>query len=239
MDTDERLPEDIEDNLEEKQDPLLNVQEILLLNKKSGLPVFSRVYKETSGKDPTLIAGLMAAIVQFGEMIGHNMELNDIGVREGSRIFVRSQKNLVCLLTITNFPISFLTTRKFIEIVDDLASRIFETIRMLASLPMYENGGLIEEISFDITDEALEENKASIFPQLGKTVDNIVMETTATLFVDEGEIEEELNVMEETNSTYLGSEYSGTSNDIINPISSNFNRMMKNFRRLLKNSLRE
>ena len=203
-----------------------------MLNKRSGLPVFSRVYKRasnSSGEDPALIAGLMAAIVQFGEMIGNNMELNDIGVQEGSRIFVRTQSDLVCLLTVTNFPISYLTNRVFIESIDDLSSRIFETILMLVSLPSYESG-FVEEISFDFTDQALEEKKSSIFPQLGSIVDNIVMETTTTHF---GDLEKSLDSMEESDSTYLSSEYSGTTTEIKKPIRSKFDKVMKNFRQIL------
>jgi hypothetical protein len=218
----------------------LNVREILLLNKRSGLPVFSRVYKRTSnssGEDPALIAGLMAAIVQFGEMIGNNMELNDIGVQEGSRIFVRTQSDLVCLLTVTNFPISYLTNRVFIESIDDLASRIFETILMLVSLPSYESG-FVEEISFDFTDQALEEKKSSIFPQLGSIVDNIVMETTTT-YIGDQELERSLDSMEESDSTYLSSEYSGITKEISKPISSRFNKVMKNFRQILNTNKKD
>ena len=175
----------------------------------------------------------MAAIVQFGEMIGNNMELNDIGVQKGSRIFIRSQNDLVCLLTVSNFPIKFFTSRNFIEIIDNLSSRIFETIFMLVSCPSYETG-IIEEISFDFTDKALEEKKSSIFPQLGSIIDNIVMETTTTYFVDENGIERDLDSMEELDSTYLSSEYSGTTKEIIKPITSKFDGMMKNFRQIMQ-----
>jgi hypothetical protein len=198
------------------------VQEILLLNKSSGLPIFSRVYKVTSGKDPTLIAGLMAAIVQFGEMIGNNMELNDIGIREGSRIFVRSHKDLVCLLTIGNFPVTLTTSRQFVEIINELSSRIFETIRMMIALPVYESGAPIDEISIDIDDETLDGPNMSIFPELGQIIDNIVLESTTLFYEYEEEesldldamVEKELFAMEETNSTYLKSEYSGTTQEI-------------------------
>ncbi len=175
----------------------------------------------------------MAAIVQFGEMIGNNMELNDIGVQEGSRIFVRTQEDLVCLLTVSRFPFKFFTSRNFIDIIDDLSSRIFETIFMLISLPTYDQG-LVEEISFDFTDKALEEKKSSIFPQLGSIVDNIVMETTTTYLVDENEIEKNLDSMQEFDSTYLSSEYSGTTEEIVKPIRSKFGRVMKNFRQILQ-----
>ena len=175
----------------------------------------------------------MAAIVQFGEMIGNNMELNDIGVQKGSRIFVRSQNDLVCLLTVSNFPFKFFTSRNFIEIVNDLSSRIFETIFMLTSLPSYDTG-IIEEISFDFTDKVLEEKKSSIFPQLGSIVDNIVMETTTSYLVDDNGIERDLDSMEELNSTYLSSEYSGTTKEIVKPITSKFDRVMKNFRQIMQ-----
>ena len=225
--------EDKEKSTNENNLISLSIREILLLNKRSGLPIFSRVYKKSSGQDPALIAGLMAAIVQFGEMIGNNMELNDIGVQKGSRIFIRSQNDLVCLLTVSNFPIKFFTSRNLIEIINDLSSRIFETIFMLVSCPSYESG-LVEEISFDFTDKALEEKKSSIFPQLGSIVDNIVMETTTSYLVDETGIEKDLDSMEEMDSTYLGSEYSGTTEVIIKPITSKFDRVMKNFRMLLQ-----
>lgn len=175
----------------------------------------------------------MAAIVQFGEMIGNNMELNDIGVQKGSRIFVRSRDNLVCLLTVANFPFKYFKRRNFTEIVNDLSSRIFETIFMLISMPTYDSG-IVEEISFDFSDKALEEKKSSIFPQLGSIIDNIVMETTTTYFVDENGIERDLDSMEELDSTYLSSEYSGTTKEIIKPIKSKFDGMMKNFRQIMQ-----
>jgi hypothetical protein len=175
----------------------------------------------------------MAAIVQFGEMIGNNMQLNDIGVKKGSRIFVRSQDDLVCLLTIANFPFKFFNRRDFIEIVNDLSSRIFETINMLVSLPTYDTG-VVEEISFDFTDKALEEKKSSIFPQLGNIVDNIVMETTTTYLVDENGIERDLDSMEELGSTYLNPKYTGTTEEIVKPITSKFDRVMKNFRQIMQ-----
>jgi hypothetical protein len=175
----------------------------------------------------------MAAIVQFGEMIGNNMELNDIGVQKGSRIFVRSRDNLVCLLTVANFPFKYFNKRNFTEIVNDLSSRIFETIFMLISMPTYDSG-IVEEISFDFSDKALEEKKSSIFPQLGSIIDNIVMETTTTYFVDENGIERDLDSMEELDSTYLSSEYSGTTKEIIKPITSKFDRVMKNFRQIMQ-----
>ena len=219
----ERLIEEVNNRQKEDTvDPTLSVQEILLLNKSSGLPIFSRVYKVTSGRDPTLIAGFMAAIVQFGEMIGNNMELNDIGIRAGSRIFVRSHKDLVCLLTIGNFPVTLTTSRKFVEIINELSSRIFETIRMMIALPVYESGAPIDEVTFDIDDDTLDGPNMSIFPELGQIVDNIVLETTALFYEDEEEedldldamVEKELFAMEETNSTYLKSEYSGTTQEI-------------------------
>ncbi|MCK4847946.1 MAG: hypothetical protein KAT16_02865 [Candidatus Heimdallarchaeota archaeon] len=225
-------------NKKENSHDVLNVREILLLNKKSGLPVFSRVYSRTTGQDPALIAGLMAAIVQFGEMIGNNMELNDIGVQKGSRIFVRSQENLVCLLTIKHFPISYLTSSlKFLEIIDSLSSRIFETIQMLTSLPAYDSGGLIEEIR--LSDNTIEDKKSSIFPQLGQIVDNIVMETITMYTTDESEIEKYLSVMEEADSTYLGSEYLGTTRELKTTKLSNFDKTMRNFRNILKNNLED
>ncbi len=229
--------DDSEDNEKEGKNDPLNVREILLLNKKSGLPVFSRVYSKTSGQDPALIAGLMAAIVQFGEMIGNNMELNDIGVQKGSRIFIRSQKNLVCLLTINYFPISYLTTRKFIEIIDSLTSRIFETIYMLTTLPTYDSGGLVEEIR--LSDNPINDKKSSIFPQLGQIVDNIVMETITMYTTDESEIDKYLSAMEEADSTYLGSEYLGTTRELKKAKLSKFDNTMRNFRNIMKKNLKE
>ena len=75
----------------------LEIREILLLNKRTGLPVLSRVYGESSGVDPVLIAGLLSAIIQFAESIGGSFSLNDIGIKHGKRIFVRSQNQLACL----------------------------------------------------------------------------------------------------------------------------------------------
>lgn len=218
---------------------VLNVREILLLNKKSGLPIFSRVYSKTFGQDPALIAGLMAAIVQFGEMIGSNMELNDIGVQKGCRIFVRSQENLVCLLTINHFPVSYLSTSKFLEIIERLSSRIFETIYMLTTLPIYESGGLVEEISYKELGNSLEDKKSSFFPQLGQIIDNIVLETISMYSTDESKIEEYLNAMEESDSTYLGSEYLGRSREIKKTSLASFDVTMRNFRKILKKNFEE
>ena len=55
----------------------LSISEILLLNKSSGLPILSRVYGRAMGKDPVMIAGLLAAIIQFAESFGDNLSLND------------------------------------------------------------------------------------------------------------------------------------------------------------------
>lgn len=215
-------PFDSVDNEEREEiTPTLSVQEILLLNKSTGIPIFSRAYKETSGKDPALVAGLMAAIVQFGEMIGNNMELNDIGIHEGSRIFIRGYKDLVCLLTIDNFPVTLTTSRKFVEIINELSSRIFEAIRMMMAIPVNDSNGSIDEIIYETTDSSLEGHNLSVFPGLGSIIDNIVLETTALFYEDENleamaeaMIEKELFAMEESDSTYLTSEFSGTTQEI-------------------------
>ena len=216
-----KLIGDLNDKEKEEEEINVSINEILLLNKSSGLPIFSRVYKKTSGKDPTLIAGLMAAIVQFGEMIGNNMELNDIGTREGTRIFVRSQKDLVCLLTVGNLPID-ISSGKFLDIVNELSSRIFETISMMMSIPVYESDSPLDSVNIVVSDTTLDGPNMSIFPELGQIIDNVVLETT-TLFYEYREekdldldamVEKELFEMEETNSTYLKSEYSGTTQEI-------------------------
>ncbi len=218
----EKLIGNLTDKQKEEENITVSVHEILLLNKSSGLPIFSRVYKKTSGKDPTLIAGLMAAIVQFGEMIGNNMELNDIGTREGTRIFVRSQKDLVCLLTIGKFPTKITTSGKFVDIVQELSSRIFETISMMLSIPVYETSTPLDSVSIVVSDTTLDGPNMSIFPELGQIIDNIVLETTTLFYEYEEEedidldamVERELFAMEETDSTYLKSEYSGTTQEI-------------------------
>ncbi|UCG01190.1 MAG: hypothetical protein JSW11_16425 [Candidatus Heimdallarchaeota archaeon] len=218
----EKLLGDVNDKQTEEADVKVSVHEILLLNKSSGLPIFSRVYKKTSGKDPTLIAGLMAAIVQFGEMIGNNMELNDIGTREGTRIFVRSQKDLACLLTIGNFPLDSVTSMKSVEIVNELSSRIFETIHMMLSVPVYESNSPLDSVNIVVSDKTLDGPNMSIFPELGQIIDNVVLETTTQFYEYEEEedidldamVEKELFAMEETDSTYLKSEYSGTTQEI-------------------------
>ena len=218
----EKIIGDINDRDMEEGEVNVSVHEILLLNKSSGLPIFSRIYKETSGKDPTLIAGLMAAIVQFGEMIGNNMELNDIGTREGTRIFVRSQKDLVCLLTIGNFPTDITTSSKFVDIVNELSTRIFETISMMLSIPVYESNSPFDSVNVVVSDTTLDGPNMSIFPELGQIIDNVVLETTTLFYEREEEedldldamVEKELYAMEETNSTYLKSEYSGTTQEI-------------------------
>ena len=217
----ERPFDSVDNEQREEITPTLSVQEILLLNKSTGIPIFSRAYKETSGKDPALVAGLMAAIVQFGEMMGNNMELNDIGIHEGSRIFIRGYKDLVCLLTIDNFPVTLLTSRKFVEIINELSSRIFEAIRMMMAIPVNDSNGSIDEIIYETTDSSLEGHNLSVFPGLGSIIDNIVLETTALFYEDENleamaeaMIEKELFAMEESDSTYLTSEFSGTTQEI-------------------------
>ncbi len=219
--TAERPFEGVDSDQEKEIIPTLSVQEILLLNKSTGIPIFSRAYKETSGKDPALVAGLMAAIVQFGEMIGNNMELNDIGIHEGSRIFIRGYKDLVCLLTIDNFPVTLTTSRKFVEIINELSSRIFEAIRMMMAIPVNDSNGSIDEVIYETTDSSLEGHNLSVFPGLGPIIDNIVLETTALFYEDENleamaeaMVEKGLFAMEESDSTYLTSEYSGTTREI-------------------------
>ena len=62
----------------------------------------------------------------------------------------------------------------------------------------------------------------SIFPELGQIIDNVVLETTTQFYEFKEEedidfdtmVEKELFAMEETNSTYLKSEYSGTTQEI-------------------------
>ncbi len=219
--TAERPFESVDNEQREEIIPTLSVQEILLLNKSTGMPIFSRAYKESTGKDPALVAGLMAAIVQFGEMIGNNMELNDIGIHEGSRIFIRGYKDLVCLLTIDNFPVTLTTSRKFVEIINELSSRIFEAIRMMMAIPVNDSNGSIDDLIYETTDKSLEGHNLSVFPGLGSIIDNIVLETTALFYEDENleamadaMVEKGLFAMEESDSTYLTSEYSGTTQEI-------------------------
>ncbi|MFX0051332.1 MAG: hypothetical protein ACFE8U_08580 [Candidatus Hermodarchaeota archaeon] len=214
---------------EGETDVSIKVREILLLNKKSGLPILSRVYGEASGKDPVLVAGLLAAIIQFAETMGSNLELNDIGIGGESRIFIRTQSQLVCLLIIDNFNVSFISGSNFLLIINEIASRVFDVIRMMFSVPnaeSFENLGdsdgdidnLLLRASSDVALNNLDESAIAAYPEIGYIIDNIVFETTMMFSIDDKQVEEKiedaLTTLEETDSTYLGSNYSGTSKEI-------------------------
>ena len=53
------------------------------------------------------------------------------------------------------------------------------------------------------------------------------------------EIEKYVSAMEEADSTYLGSEYLGTTRELKKTKLSNFDKTMKKFRNILKNNLEE
>ncbi|MFX0184408.1 MAG: hypothetical protein ACFE95_15105 [Candidatus Hodarchaeota archaeon] len=204
----------------------IKIREILLLNKKSGLPILSRVYGETSGKDPTLVAGLLAAIIQFAETMGSNLELNDIGIGGGSRIFVRSQSQLVCLLIIDNFHVSLISSSNFLLVINEIASRVFDVIRMMFTVPSpvsLDNSNedidaLLFTTSSDDPLNLLDETAIAAYPEIGYIIDNIVFETTMMFSMDdtqvEDKIEDTLSSLEESDATYLGTNYSGTTKEI-------------------------
>lgn len=208
-------------------DSTIKVREILLINKKSGLPILSRVYGDSSGKDPTLVAGLLAAIIQFAETMGTNLELNDIGIGGGSRIFVRSQSQLVCLLIIDNFHVSLISGSNFLIIINEIASRVFDVIRMMFAVPStteFNNDDSLESLDALLQPSAeaalnhLDETAIASYPEIGYIIDNIVFETTMMFSMDDSEVEEEiedtLSTLEESDETYLSSTYSGTSKEI-------------------------
>lgn len=214
---------------EGETDASIKIREILLLNKKSGLPILSRVYGETSGKDPTLVAGLLAAIIQFAETMGTNLELNDIGIGGGSRIFVRTQSQLVCLLIIDNFHVSLISSSNFLLVINEIASRVFDVIRMMFTVPSPESFESLDDSNEDIdtllltpsSDDALnllDETAIAAYPEIGYIIDNIVFETTMMFSMDdtqvEDKIEDTLSSLEESDATYLGSNYSGTTKEI-------------------------
>lgn len=210
------------------QESAFTVREILLLNKKSGLPILSRVYGEPSGKDPTLVAGLLAAIIQFAETIGNNLELNDIGIAHGSRIFVRIHSSLVCLLIIDNFHISMISETNFMDVINEISTRVFESFRMMFSMPSFDSldtlddpleslDNLLKVPDRDPLDD-LNEMTLSKYPEIGYIIDNIVFESTMMFKMAEEEVEEgidkTLTSLEASDQTYLSPSYAGTTKKI-------------------------
>lgn len=208
-----------DDSFEEvKENTSFFVKEILLLN-KSGLPILSRVYKhtgqsnfssgdlneETEEQDPLLISALISAIIQFAETIG-SVNLNDIGVSDSRRMFVRIENDLICLITIQSIDKDFAITQTFMNSINTIGDRIFETIKMLSNPTISLDDNLELSMEMDM--------KVSIYPPppgLGQIIDNIILETTAMLNFSEKDIENALLNMEISDTTYLGSSFEGTS----------------------------
>ena len=203
----------------------IEVREILLLNKRTGLPVLSRVYGESSGIDPVLIAGLLSAIIQFAETIGGSFALNDIGIKHGERIFVRSQHQLACLLIVNRMTLDEIDSEDFLMIIETITSRVFESLMMMFASPYVEPLTPIEtylgisyneQISQILSN--LDETHIASYPELGFIIDNIILESTMMADLEEMESEEQIvdmiESMEESDSTYLGSTYSGVSKEI-------------------------
>jgi hypothetical protein len=203
----------------------LEIREILLLNKRTGLPVLSRVYGESSGVDPVLIAGLLSAIIQFAESIGGSFSLNDIGIKHGKRIFVRSQNQLACLLIVDRMKFDDISSENFLRIIETITSRVFESLLMMFASPYLEPLTPIETylgISYEghINQiiSKIDETHIASFPEFGFIIDNIILESTMMAELEEIESEEQIvgmiDSMEESDSTYLGSTYSGVSKEI-------------------------
>jgi len=209
------------DERKTNHESVIKIREILLLNKTSGLPILSRIYeRSSSGKDPVLVAGLLAAIIRFGETIGSNIELNDIGIQDGGRIFLRSSHSLVCVIIIENFKIDWIAKPIFLNVINDIASRIFEVIKMLFASSYLEPLSPLEElldISYDDKVKEIlkgvDENKMSKHPEIGFIIDNIVLESTMMLEDSDELIEETLMSMEMTDTTYLSKDYTGKYKD--------------------------
>ncbi len=203
----------------------VSIREILIINKRSGLPIFYRVYGEPTGKDPVLIAGLLTAIIRFGEEIGNNFELNDIGIQRDVRIFVRSERRVVCVLIFDRFTLLSVESPLFVEIVNEIATRVFSVINMLfvdqflePLTPLEETLGISYEDPIDEILSELDETKLKKFPGIGEIIDNIILESTMIFELEEFESDEEIDEilasMELEDTTYLGSDYTGISKDI-------------------------
>lgn len=199
----------------------LSISEILLLNKTSGLPILSRVYGKAMGKDPVLIAGLLAAIISFAESFGDNLTLNDIGIKAGSRLFVRADNQITCVIIINNFDISQLFSPDILILINEISLRIFEVIRMLFASHFIEPLTPLEELLEVSYEEYIIETLADLdgtkmdsYPEIGYIIDNIVLESTMMFSLKDEEIEEALIAMEEEDVTYLKEEYAGTTKKI-------------------------
>ncbi len=199
----------------------LSISEILLLNKSSGLPILSRVYGRAMGKDPVLIAGLLAAIIQFAESFGDNLSLNDIGIKAGSRLFVRSDNQITCVIIIDNFDISQVNSPDILILIDEISDRIFEVIKMMFASHFLEPLTPLEEI-LEVSYEEyiieilsdLDGTRLESYPEIGYIIDNIVLESTMMFSMRDEEVEEALIAMEEEDVTYLKDEYAGTTKKI-------------------------
>lgn len=199
----------------------VSIREILLLNKRSGLPILSRVYGRSMGKDPVMIAGLLTAIIQFAESFSDNLSLNDIGIKGGSRLFVRSENYIGCIIIVENFDIALLKSEEFMILINEIASRIFEGIRMMFASDFLEPLSPLEEI-LEISYEKyiadllsdLDGTKMESYPEVGYIIDNIILETTMMFSMKDEEVEEALHAMEEEDVTYLSDQYSGVSKKI-------------------------
>lgn len=199
----------------------LSISEILLLNKTSGLPILSRIYGKAMGKDPVLIAGLLAAIIQFAESFGDNLSLNDIGIKAGSRLFVRSDNQITCVIIIDNFDISQVNSPDILILIEEISLRIFDVIKMMFAshfleplTPLEEILGIsYEEYIIEILSD-LDGTRLESYPEIGYIIDNIVLESTMMFSMRDDEIEEALIAMEEEDVTYLKQEYAGTTKKI-------------------------
>jgi hypothetical protein len=156
--------------------------------------------------------------------MGTNLELNDIGIGGGSRIFVRTQSQLVCLLIIDNFHVSLISGSNFLIIINEIASRVFDVIRMVFAVPPateFNNDESLDALLHPSAEAALnhlDETAIASYPEIGYIIDNIVFETTMMFSMDDSEVEDEiedtLSTLEESDETYLSSTYSGTSKEI-------------------------
>lgn len=215
----------------------VSITEILLLNKSSGLPIMTRIYGRSMGKDPVMIAGLLSAIIQFAESFGENLSLNDIGIKEGSRLFVRAEDHIVCVIIIDNFDFSLLNSSEFLVIINEISSRVFEVIRMMFASQFLEPLSPLEEmlgISYEayIADclSDVDGTKMESYPEIGYIIDNIILETTMMFSMKDEEVEEALLAMEEEDVTYLSDQYSGVSKKIDVDARSKLKNAIKKFK---------
>ncbi|MHA2277696.1 MAG: hypothetical protein ACXAC2_18090, partial [Candidatus Kariarchaeaceae archaeon] len=150
-----------------------------------------------------------------------DLSLNDIGIKAGSRLFVRADNKIVCVIIIVNFDLTLMNSPDIIILINEIASRIFEVIRMMFASHFLEPLSPLEEILGISYEEYIVESLADLdgtrlesYPEIGYIIDNIVLESTMMFSLKDEEVDEALLAMEEEDITYLKEEYAGTSKKI-------------------------